>query len=270
MFCRIAQHVRRGLRPWLAVWLTVWLFSASPGFAQPSTNPPASDQPNDTPAPKSAAPSSPSSSPPARGVNPGAEDVVQVIGPDGKPLFIPRGETWEEFQKFLKSRRANNGPMAPPFSVSGVSFEGSAEANEDTVTLDATLSISVNRDGEDVLVPLRLNEATLLKKPEHLGPNEAEFDVFDREEGYRCWLRGKGQHELKMSLAVPVRRQVAARRLMLRLPETPKSAIKLNVPLPKVSAKGSERGFVRMKSLDNGSTWTTPTGTTTGLSTSSR
>ena len=254
MFCRIAQHVRRGLRPWLAVWLTVWLFSASPGFAQPSTNPPASDQPNDTPAPKSAAPSSPSSSPPARGVNPGAEDVVQVIGPDGKPLFIPRGETWEEFQKFLKSRRANNGPMAPPFSVSGVSFEGSAEANEDTVTLDATLSISVNRDGEDVLVPLRLNEATLLKKPEHLGPNEAEFDVFDREEGYRCWLRGKGQHELKMSLAVPVRRQVAARRLMLRLPETPKSAIKLNVPLPKVSAKGSERGFVRMKSLDNGRT----------------
>ena len=34
-------------------------------------------------------------------------------------------------------------------------------------TLDATLTISVNRDDGDVLVPLRLNEATLLKKVEH-------------------------------------------------------------------------------------------------------
>ena len=154
----------------------------------------------------------------------------------------------------MKSRQANNGPMAPPFSVSGVSFEGSAEPNDDTVTLDATLTISVNRDDEDVLVPLRLNEATLLKKPVHVGPSEAEFDVFDRDDGYRCWLRGKGTHELKMSLAVPVRRQVAARRLMLRLPETPGNAIKLSVPLPKVSAKGLERGFVRTKPLDGGGT----------------
>lgn len=250
MFRGISPAVRRVLCPLVAVWL----FVSSPGFAQETINPPASDKPNGTPVPKSASPSSPSSSSPDRGIKPGAEDVVQVIGPDGKPFFIPHGETWDEFQKFLKSRQANNGPTAPPFSVSGISFEGSAEANAETVTLDATLSISVNRDGEDVLVPLRLNEATLLKKPEHLGPNEAEFDVFDRDEGYRCWLRGKGQHELKMSLAVKIHKQAAARRLMLRLPETPTSAIKLNVPLPKVSAKGLERGSVRMKSLDNGRT----------------
>ena len=75
------------------------------------------------------------------------------------------GETIEAFRKFLKSRDGAEGPKAPPFSVSGVSFEGSAEANDESVTLDATLKILVNRDGEDVLVPLRLNEATLLKKP---------------------------------------------------------------------------------------------------------
>ena len=249
MVCRFAQQCPRSLRQWLAVWLSVLLFGSSTGFTQTT-----SDKPGDTPTSKSATPSSPSGSSSARGVKPGAEDVVQVIGPDGKPLFIPHGETWKEFQKFLKSRQPNDGPMAPPFSVSGISFEGSTEANEDAVTLDATLTILVNRDGEDVLVPLRLNEATLLKKPGHVGPNEAEFDVFDREDGYQCWLRGKGLHELKMSLAVPIRRQAAARRLMLRLPETPKSEIKLSVPLPKVSAKGLDRGFLRTKTIGNGRT----------------
>lgn len=254
MFRQIAQHVRRGIHSWLAVWLIVLLFASSQGLSQQTINPPANDKPNGTAAPKSAAPSTTANSSPARGVKAGAEDVVQVIGPDGKPLFIPRGETWEEFQKFLRSRQANDGPMAPPFSISGVSFEGSAEANEDTVTLDATLAISVNRDGEDVLVPLRLKETTLLKKPVHVGPNEAEFDVFDREDGYRCWLRGKGKHELKLSLAARVHRQAAARRLILQLPETPTSEIKLSVPLPKVSAKGLDRGSIKTKPLDNGRT----------------
>ncbi len=238
MVCRVAPPVCRRLWTWLVVWLSVWT-GASLGFAQTTTNPPAGEK---------------SSGTPAAGVKPGADDVVQLLGADGKPILIPRSETWEAFQKFLKSRQTNSGPVAPPFSVSGVTFEGSAEANDDSVTLNATLAISVNRDDEDVLVPLRLNEATLLKKPEHTGPNEAEFGTFDRDEGYRCWLRGKGQHELKMSLAVPVRRQAAARRLMLRLPETPKSSIKLSVPLTKVSAKGLDRGFVRTKPLDNGRT----------------
>lgn len=255
MLGQFAQQVRRDLHPWSAVWFGVfWVLASSLASAQPVNNSQAGDKPSGTSTSKSDAPSSPSSSPSAQGLKAATEDVVQVIGPDGKPLFIPRGETWEAFQKFLKSRQSSNGATAPPFSVSGVFFEGSAEANEDTVTLDATLTISVNRDDEDVLVPLRLNDATLLKKPSHTGPNEAEFDVFDREEGFRCWLRGKGQHELKMSLAVQARKQAAGRRLMLRLPETPGSAIKLNVPLPKVTAKGLERGYVKLKPLDNGRT----------------
>ena len=193
MVCRVAPPVRRRLWVWLVVCLSVWT-CASSGIAQTTTNPPTVEKPNGTP---------------ARGLKPGADDVVQLLGADGKPVLIPRSETWEAFQRFLKSRQPNDGPIAPPFSVIGVTFDGSAEANDDSVTLNATLVISVNRDDEDVLVPLRLNEATMLKKPEHTGPNEAEFGSFDRDEGYRCWLRGKGQHELKMSLAVPVRRQSA-------------------------------------------------------------
>ena len=241
----IAHHVFRSLRLWQVVSVCVLLVATSPGFAQSA---------NDTPAARPVSAATPASDGPSRGVKPSADDAVQLLGDDGKPVLIPFGETVAAFQKFLKSRQSNVGPTAPPFSVSGVSFEGSAEANDDTLTLAAIFSISVNRDGEDVLVPLRLNEATLLKKPEHLGPNEAEFDSFDRDDGYRCWLRGKGQHELKLSLAVRVSRPAAARRLVLRLPETPQSFIKLSVPLPKVSAKGLDRGIVRTKSLDNGRT----------------
>lgn len=245
MFRQTASRVLQGRYPWLAVWCCLWALASS-GLAQQ-----AGDKPNGSAATQPAKP--PVSSSPA-GVKPGADDVVQVLGPDGKPIFIPRGETWEAFQKFVKLRQANDGPTAPPFSVSGVTFEGSAEPNEDTVTLEATVTVLLNRDDEDVLVPLRLNDATLLKKPTHVGPYEAEFDAFDREEGYRCWLRGKGRHELKMSLAVQVRRQAATRRLVLQLPETPMSEIKLSVPLPKVSAKGLDRGSVKTKPLDNGRT----------------
>jgi hypothetical protein len=243
MLGRIAQPVRRSLRL-MAIGLSV-LVVATSGFAQTTNNPPAGDKPNESPAAKPQTPT-------ARGLNAGMEDVFELLGPDGQILLLPHWRTLEKFQQWMKSQEANNGPLAPAVSVSNVSFEGTAETNEDSVTLNATLTISVNRDDTDVLVPLGLNEATLLKKVEHVGPGEPEFHKFDPELGYRCWLRGKGPHELKLTLAVPVRPQGTTRRLTLRLPETPGSSIKLIVPLPKVAAKGLERGHVKWKSLENG------------------
>lgn len=239
----VAQHVRRSLRL-MAIALSL-LFVASSGFAQTTTNPPTGDKPGESPASKP-------QTTPAKGLKAGMDDVFELLDKDGRILLLPHWRTLEKFEQWLKSQEAGNGPLAPAVSVSSVSFEGSAETNEDSITLNATLTISVNRDDGDVLVPLGLHEATLLKKVEHVGPGEPEFHKFDPEAGYRCWLRGKGQHELKLTLAVPVRRQGAARRLMLRLPETPGSSIKLIVPLPKVTAKGLERGYVKTKSLENG------------------
>ena len=241
MFVLVAQSVRRSLRH-IAVAMSLWLLAAS-SFAQTTNNPPVGDKPSESPAAKPQ---------PARSLKAGLEDVFEVLGRDGQILLLPHWRTLEKFEQWMKSQEANIGPLAPAASVSRVSFEGSAEANEDTITLNATLIISINRDDGDVLVPLGLNEATLLKKVEHLGQGELEFHKFDPEAGYRCWLRGKGQHELKMTLAVPVRPQGTARRLMLRLPDTPNSSIKLSVPMPKVSAKGLERGHVTTKPLENG------------------
>ena len=238
----IAQHVRRSLRL-MAIALSV-LVVATSGFAQTTNNPAIGESP--TAKPPTA---------PARGLKTGMDDVFELLGPDGQILLLPHWRTLEKFQQWMKSQESNNGPLAPAVSVSSIAFEGTAETNEDSLRLDATLVISVNRDDGDVLVPLGLNEATLLKKVEHVvGPGEVEFHKFDPELGYRCWLRGKGTHELKMTLAVPLspRRQGTARRLMLRLPETPVSTIKLIVPLPKVAAKGLERGNVKTKSLENG------------------
>ncbi len=240
----VAQHVRRNPRL-MAIALSV-LVVATSGFAQTTNNPTSSDKPSESPAAKP-------QPTPAKGLKAGMDDVFEVLGKDGQILLLPHWRTLEKFEQWLKSQEAGNAPLAPAFSVSSVSFEGTAETNEVSITLNATLTISVNRDDGDVLVPLGLNEATLLKKVEHpLGPGEPEFHKFDPELGYRCWLRGKGLHELKMTLAVPLRPQGTARRLMLRLPETPVSSIKLIVPLPKVAAKGLERGNVKTKSLENG------------------
>jgi hypothetical protein len=212
-------------------------------------------------APKSApaAPSTSGNSPNAtngtgkpRGLHPSNDDVIELIGPEGQMILIPRTAQWETFQKWLKSLDANNGPAAPAFSVSSVSFAGMVEANRDSATLDAVLKIFVNQDDADVLVPLKLNEATLLDKVEHQGTGEAQFDKFDRDTGYGCWLRGKGQHELHLKLDVPIRQQSAARRLLLTLPDSPVNTIKLVVPLAKVSVKGPERGAVKSRLLDNG------------------
>ncbi|MFM9963167.1 MAG: hypothetical protein ACKV2Q_18320 [Planctomycetaceae bacterium] len=246
----IAQPVLRSLHR-IAIALSV-LVMATVGFAQNTNNPSTSDKPSESPASKPQP--VPAIGPPARGLKAGMDDVFELMDKDGQIRFLPHWRTLEKFEQWLKSQEANNNPLAPAVSVSSVSFEGAAETNDDSITLDATLTISINRDDEDVLVPLGLNEATLLKKVEHVGPGELEFHKFDPEIGYRCWLRGKGPHELKMTLAVPLRRQGVARRLMLRLPETPGSSIKLIVPLPKVSAKGLERGFVKTKSLENGRT----------------
>ncbi len=187
-----------------------------------------------------------------RGLHPSNDDVIELIGPDGQMKLIPRTWTWNKFEKWLNSLEANSAPTAPAFSVSSVSFQGMVEANGDSATLDAVLKIFVNQDDADVLVPLKLNEATLLKV-EHQGTGEAQFDKFDRESaGYSCWLRGKGQHELRLTLDVPIRQQSAVRRLLLTLPVSPVNAIKLVVPLAKVSVKGPERGAVTSRLLDNG------------------
>ena len=74
----------------VGLWLGVGVLASSLASAQTAKNPSASEKPNGVSASKSSNPASPSNSPPVRGLKPGSEDVVQVLGPDGKPLFIPR------------------------------------------------------------------------------------------------------------------------------------------------------------------------------------
>ncbi|MCX7422151.1 MAG: hypothetical protein NT013_21775 [Planctomycetia bacterium] len=188
---------------------------------------------------------------PKGGVLPTVEDVIDLLGADGQLRRIPRWANFEVFEKWLKSREKGGGSIAPHFSFGGTLFQGEVEANDDTATLSTIMMISLNPDETDVLVPLRLNEATLLKF-EHVGTGGVQFEDFDREAGYRCWLRGKGQHELKLTLSVPIRKQGATRRVLLSLPTSPVNEFKLNIPLAKVSAKGPDRSVVTTKPLDNG------------------
>ena len=185
------------------------------------------------------------------GVQPSVDDVIDLLGADGQLRRIPRWANFEVFEKWLKSREKGIGPIAPPYSFSSTSFQGEVEANDENATLNTTLIISLNSDDSDVLVPLKLNEATLMKF-EHIGAGGIQFEESDRDAGYRCWLRGKSQHELKLTLSVPMRKQGATRRVLLSLPTSPVNEFKLSVPLPKVSAKGPDRSVVTTKAIDNG------------------
>lgn len=193
----------------------------------------------------------PSLPPVKSSVQPTADDVIDLLGADGQVRRIPRWANFDVFEKWLKSREKGIGPIAPTFSFSSTSFQGEVEANDENVTLNTTLMISLNADDGDILVPLKLNEATLMKF-EHVGAGGIQFEEFDRDAGYRCWLSGKGLHELKLTLSVPLRKAGATRRVLLSLPTSPVNEFKLSVPLPKVSAKGPDRGVVTTKPIDNG------------------
>src|SRR5437867_10834929 len=41
------------------------------------------------------------------GVQPTADDVIRLLGPDGQPWVIPHWPQWDEYQKWVKSREAN-------------------------------------------------------------------------------------------------------------------------------------------------------------------
>ena len=58
---------------------------------------------------------------------------------------------------------------------------------------------------------------------------------FNRTEGYLWWFRGKGTHELNLTLSISLKQQLPSRRLQLVLPQTAVSNLQLTVPLPQIS-----------------------------------
>ena len=98
------------------------------------------------------------------------------------------------------------------------------------------------RDDGWVRVPLRLDQGLLRGEVQYRGPGE-QFVQFESEsEGYVCWIRGQAntQHELTLTMLVPLRAVGEESQLKLCLPRATASELKLTVPGRGIVAKVSD------------------------------
>lgn len=152
-----------------------------------------------------------------------------------KFLYLPI----EEYRELLKLREIHKAGVTRKIPVYNVTFvEVVGKAFEKEARLEATITVKVNVDDAAVLVPIGLNEAiftkpvkyTFTKSEGYTGEGESSPGEKSREDGYRWWFKGKGDHELKLEFLVPIRNAIPTRRLVLSIPETAVSRLQLTVP----------------------------------------
>jgi hypothetical protein len=161
---------------------------------------------------------------------------------DGRRIALPPGATLEEFQRWLESRSESGRESVPEFGITWTALEG--RADDERALLDATVTVQVLTDEAWVQVPLQFQEA-ILRSTRHKGPGEAQFEPLEAGDGYHCWLRGEGEHELSLALTIPLRKASPGRRLQLSTPQSAGGSLRLTVPTPaaqlSVSAQPAER-----------------------------
>ncbi len=175
-------------------------------------------------------------------------DLRYLEGPDGRPVFVPDKARLDEFLTWLAQRNARTRQGPPAVSVSSLDFEGTAD-DEGAVVM-ARIELQVAEENEWVRVPLVMPEGTLRAAAAHTGEGIAVPAPYHPDEGYTWWIRGKGRHQIVLSLALPVRKQAAQRRIQLSLPATAVSRLKLRVATPRVTVKAPERSTVSTKSAN--------------------
>lgn len=129
----------------------------------------------------------------------------------------------------------------PAFHLARLELSGQVDGDRATVT--AHIDVDVNRDGGGYHdVPLRLQQAHVLKK-EYSGPGR-EGPIVDvpTEEGIVWRFSGYGTHHLKLTMWVPIKESPAGRQLVLSLPTMPPgfdAQVSLTIPGAPVALRGS-------------------------------
>lgn len=160
--------------------------------------------------------------------------VIYLPNSNADLVPVPLNATLEMWLEFLKQPRVK---PAPPPAVASVTLSGTAD--DERAVLTAQFVIQNESGNEFVPISLGMNEAVLRKDWTHEGPGEFVFKSNDRVQGYTWWLRGSGRHQVTLEISVPVKKQVANRRLQLSLPDAAQSRLTLATPFPSVSAKSA-------------------------------
>ncbi len=98
------------------------------------------------------------------------------------------------------------------------------------------------RDDDWIRIPLRLDEALLRGAMKYAGGGSKFLQYESDGGGYVCWLRGKAesQHEITLSVLVPLVSTGDETRLKLFVPHAAESQLTLTVPMPKAVGQISE------------------------------
>ncbi|MFK7777438.1 MAG: hypothetical protein QM501_04875 [Gimesia sp.] len=152
-------------------------------------------------------------------------------GADGQYFPLPN-LSLDQIAEFLKQKQAQQSEPPPEYAVSSVSLSGTIKG--DRAILDARIVVLINEENKWIRVPIKLNEAIFLKTG-YTGAGESSPGGANRSDGYLWWFRGKGTHEINLTLSIPLKQQLPSRRLQLLLPQTAVSNLQLKIPLSQIS-----------------------------------
>lgn len=172
-------------------------------------------------------------------------------------IEVPNDASLEDYYKFLEEVR--NKPTGPqPYTISEVDIEGFAD--DERARLTATFTVRLQQADKDELVPLYFNNAILMSQPTYVGDGE-EWGKKDPKQGWVWWFKGKGPHRLKLVFSVPLQKPTPSRHLIVPLPTSAVSHIKLTLPFSSVKTTViPEQSIVDVKSSGKGKTTVEVTG----------
>lgn len=169
---------------------------------------------------------------------------------DSKGNLVPvLGFSFEDYEKLLQIKMGLAPPPPPSFSVDSLNLSGKADGG--VAELQLATMVRVRQEGW-VKVPLRLTGCALLEPAKYQGTGDHVLTAATDHEGFSLWLKGQGKpHQLQLRLAVPIADVGLERRLQLQLPRGTESVLRLQLPLPQVTAnlRNASEGILSTKSI---------------------
>lgn len=238
-----------GIRVWLIALPAIWLYAPCLAFGQNTVQTGIGAETKQIdPGDDRTKTESPGGSVPAEGQTTDQADLI-LRRADGEVLLIRPGVDVQQVLEWLNPK-PDPAASAPEYDITSVSIDGTA--NDETAHLTARIRIQLHVDERWIPVPVGLEEATI-EKTEYRGRGEISLDR-TTERVRRWWIRGVGEHELELSLIVPVRTLSPMRRLQLSLPMTASSQLTMRVPMERVAVTPADGSWVETTAQQNGET----------------
>ena len=179
---------------------------------------------------------------------PKANEHVIFVDENGEVVRLTAGGQIGEYLKWREQLLRGDNDKRPGYYIAAITLAGDVNAGRTVAKLDASIEVVV-RDGVDhVEVPLRLNEATLLKHRQ-TASGDVEFLPTDRGTGLKCRISKPGQHRIDLQLSVPVRKSGNSYRVLLSLPWSAQSSLRLVVPGDAIAIRPDELADIEVETL---------------------